>query len=194
MRLPIVLTLLTRAGPEINLTRTILNQPGVLAAFVLLCGLFGVGTWLVARSLGWHRIYALLAAGGLALAIAVTLVRPGGHVPAPGTVAMCLSDHFSFHGGLQVLNILMLTPFAFFGTLATRRPITMMVVSGLLSAGIELTQAWTGLGVCQKQDFLNNTFGAVVAAAAAWLLLVAIRRNRTASHHQQQNQRPLERV
>lgn len=191
-----MLTLLTRAGPEINLTRTILNQPGVLAAFVLLCGLFGVGTWLVARSLGWHRGYALLAAGGLALAIAVTLVRPGGHAPDPGTnpVAMCLSDHFSLHGGLQVLNILMLMPFAFFGTLTTRRPITMMVASGLLSAGIELTQAWTGLGVCQKQDFLNNTFGAVVAATLAWLLLVAIRRNRATDNHQHQPRHPLERV
>ncbi len=190
-----MLTLLTRAGPTIDLTRTILDQPGVLAAFVLLCGLFGVGTWLVARALGWHRLYAMLAAGGLALAIAVTLVRPGGHLPDPGVdpVAMCLSDPFSLHGGLQVLNLLMLMPFAFFGTLATRRPITMMVLSALLSAGIELTQAWTGLGVCQKQDFLNNTVGAIVAATMAWLLLAILGRNRAAKDRQPAGQ-PFERV
>lgn len=188
-------TVLTRAQPEINLTRTILDQPGVLAAFVLLCALFGVGMWLVARSLGWHRLFATLAAVSLSLAIAVTLVRPGGHLPNPGAspVSMCLHDQFSLHGGLQVLNLLMLTPFAFFGTLATRRPITLMVASALLSAGIELTQAWTGLGICQKQDFLNNTFGAIIAAATAWLLLVALGRNRTAKDHQQDH-RPVARV
>jgi hypothetical protein len=187
-------TVLTRAQPEINLTRTILNQPGVLAAFVLLCALFGVGTWLVARRLGWHRLFATLAAVGLSMAIAVTLVRPGGHLPNPGAspVSMCLHDQFSLHGGLQVLNLLMLTPFAFFGTLATRRPISLAAVSALLSAGIELTQAWTGLGVCQKQDFLNNTFGAIVAVIAAWLLLVAAGRNRAANDHQPQ--RPMARV
>jgi hypothetical protein len=188
-------TVLTRAQPEINLTRTILDQPGVLAAFILLCALFGVGTWLVARRLGWHKLFATLAAVGLSLAIAVTLVRPGGHLPNPNAspVSMCLHDQFSLHGGLQVLNLLMLTPFAFFGTLATRRPITLAVASAILSAGIELTQAWTGLGVCQKQDFLNNTFGAITAAAVAWLLLVAIGRNRTVKSHQQ-DRRPLERV
>ena len=185
--------MLTRAGPEINLTRTIMNQPGVLAAFVLLCGLFGVGTWLAARAFGWHRLFAMLSAAGLALAIAVTLVRPGGHLPDPGAnpVAMCLRDHFSLHGGLQVLNILMLTPFTFFGVLATRRPVVLMVVAAMLSAGIELTQAWTGLGVCQKQDFLNNTFGAVAAAVAAWLLLLVIGRNRSADNQQR---RELERI
>lgn len=188
-------TVLARAQPEINLTRTILDQPGVLAAFVLLCALFGVGTWLVARHLGWHRLFATLAAAGLSLAIAVTLVRPGGHLPNPGAspVAMCLHDQFSLHGGLQVLNLLMLIPFAFFGTLATRRPISLAVVSALLSAGIELTQAWTGLGVCQKQDFLNNTFGAVVAAVVAWLLLALLGRNR-AARDRRQVRRPLEHV
>jgi VanZ like family len=188
-------TVLARAQPEINLTRTILNQPGVLAAFVLLCVLFGVGTWLAARRLGWHRLFATLAAIGLSLAIAVTLVRPGGHLPNPSAspVSMCLHDQFSLHGGLQVLNLLMLMPFAFFGMLATRRPITLMVASTFLSAGIELTQAWTGLGVCQKQDFLNNTFGAIIAAALAWLLLSVLGHNRAARDHQQVR-RPLERV
>jgi len=106
---------------------------------------------------------------------------------------MCLHDQFSLQGGLQVLNLLMLMPFAFFGTLATRRPITLMVASAFLSAGIELTQAWTGLGVCQKQDFLNNAFGAIIAAAVAWPLLSVLGHNRAARDHQQVR-RPLERV
>jgi glycopeptide antibiotics resistance protein len=91
-----------------------------------------------------------------------------------------------------VLNFLMLTPFAFFGTLATRRPITMVVVSAVISGGIEITQAWTGLGVCQKQDFLNNTIGAVVAVLAAWVLTLLLR-DRTEQPPQYDN-RPMERV
>jgi hypothetical protein len=187
-------TLLTRVDPEINLTRTIMDQPGVLAAFLLFCALSGVGTWLVAGSLGWRRLPATLAAVGLSLAVAVTLVRPGGHLPDAGAdpVSLCLHDHFSLHGGLQVLNFLMLAPFAFFGTLATRRPITVAVVSAVLSAGIELTQAWTGLGVCQKQDFLNNTIGAVIAVGVAWLVTMV--RNDRINGQRQYDRRPMERV
>lgn len=187
-------TLLSRADPEINLTRTIMNQPGVLAAFLLFCALSGVGTWLIAGNLGWRRLPATLTAVGLSLAVAVTLVRPGGHLPDAGAnpVSMCLHDHFSLHGGLQVLNFLMLTPFAFFGTLATRRPFTMVVVSAVISGGIEITQAWTGLGVCQKQDFLNNTIGAVVAVLAAWVVTLLLR-DRT-EQTPRYDARPMERV
>ena len=172
--------MLNRVDPEIDLTRTILGQPGVLGAFLLCCVLFGAGVWLLAGVLGWRRLPATCAAVGLALAVAVTLARPGGHLPQPGTdpITLCIRDPFSLHGGLQVLNFLMLTPFAFFATFATRRPVTVMIVSALLSGAIELTQAWTGLGVCQKQDFLNNTIGAVVAAGAAWLLLTVLATDR----------------
>ncbi|HEX5401066.1 MAG TPA: VanZ family protein [Pseudonocardiaceae bacterium] len=184
-------TMLNRVGPEIDLTRTIMGQPGVLAAFLLFCGLFGAGMWLVAGTFGWRRLPATLAAVGLSLAVAVTLVRSGGHPPSASTnpVTLCMHDPFSLHGGLQVLNFLMLTPFAFFGTLATRRPISVTVVSALVSGGIELTQAWTGLGVCQKQDFLNNTVGAVLAAGAAWVALMLLGR-----HERQPDRRTLERV
>jgi hypothetical protein len=171
-----MVTLLNRVGPEIDLTRTIMGQPGVLAAFLLFCALFGAGMWLVAGTFGWRRLPATLAAVGLSLAVAVTLVRSGGHLPSSHTdpVTLCMRDPFSLHGGLQVLNFLMLTPFAFFATLSTRRPFSVMVVSALVSGGIEITQAWTGLGVCQKQDFLNNTIGAVLAAGAAWALLMLL--------------------
>jgi hypothetical protein len=182
-----------RVGPEIDLTWTIMGQPGVLAAFLLFCALFGAGMWLVAAAVGWRRLPAALAAVGLSLAIAVTLVRSGGHLPDAGTnpVTLCLRDRFSLHGGLQILNFLMLMPFAFFATLSTRRPISIMVVSAVVSGGIEITQAWTGLGVCQKQDFLNNTLGAVLAAGAAWLVITLLGSPRTTGREQH---RPLERV
>ena len=188
-----MVTMLNRAGPEIDLTWAIMGKPGVLAAFLLCCTLLGAGMWLVAGRLGWRRTPATLAAIGLSLAVAVTLVRSGGHLPDTGTnpVTLCLRDPFSLHGGLQVLNFLMLMPFAFFATLATRRPISVSVLSAVISGGVELTQGWTGLGVCQKQDFLNNTLGALVAAGAAWLLVTVI----DSIHRNDQAQdRPLERV
>jgi VanZ like family len=186
-----MVTMLNRVGPEIDLTRTILGQPGVLAAFLLCCALFGAAVWLVAGTFGWRRLPATLAAVGLSLAVAVTLVRSGGHLPDAHTdpVTLCMRDPFSLHGGLQVLNFLMLTPFAFFATLATRRPISVMVASALVSGGIEITQAWTGLGVCQKQDFLNNTIGAVLAAGAAWVLIMLL-----SDDDRQPNHRTPERV
>jgi VanZ family protein len=171
-----MVAILNRVDPEIDLTRSILGQPGVLAAFVLCCALFGAGVWLLSGTLRWRRLPATLAAVGLALAVAVTLARSGGHLPDPHAdpLSLCLRDSFSLHGGLEVLNFLMLTPFAFFATIATRRPVVIMAVSALLSGGIEITQAWTGLGVCQKQDWLNNTVGAVIAAGAAWLLIATL--------------------
>ncbi len=173
MRPTVMFTMLNRVDPEIDLTKTIMGQPGVLAAFLLCSVLLGGVVWLLAGALGWRRVPAAVAAAGLALAVAVTLVRSGGHLPDPNTnpVALCLRDPFSLHGGLEVLNFLMLMPFAFFGTLATRHPIAMMVAAAVVSGGIELAQAWTGLGICQKQDFLNNTIGAVIAAGIAWAVL-----------------------
>ncbi|HEX3781353.1 MAG TPA: VanZ family protein [Pseudonocardiaceae bacterium] len=165
---------LAPAAPEIGLTQTILNRPGVLVAVIIGTIVLGALAWLLANSLGWNRWAAVLAAAGLALALSVTLVRPGGHLPhrADNPLYLCIHDSFSLHGGLQLLNFAMLMPLALFGALATRRPISTAVGCALLSAGIEVTQALTGLGICQKQDFLNNTIGAIVAVVIAWALLI----------------------
>ena len=53
-----MVTMLNRVDPEIDLTRTIMGQPGVLAAFLLCCALFGVGMWVVAGTCGWRRLPA----------------------------------------------------------------------------------------------------------------------------------------
>jgi hypothetical protein len=155
-----------------------LSRPGVFAAELLGTVILGVLAWMIAGRLGWFRWAAVLAAAGLAMALAVTLARHGGHLPTgENPLYLCVSGKFSLHSETSQLNFLMLMPFAFFGTIATRRPLTIAVCSALLSAGIEVTQALTGLGVCDKQDFLNNTIGALVVAAIAWLLLLLTRTN-----------------
>lgn len=165
-------TVIGQAVPEIALTETILSMPGVLAAIVAGTLVLGVLAWLLARAVGWYRLPAVLAAAGLSLALAVTLVRTGGHLPTGiNPLDRCIRDSFSLHGSHQWLNFAMLMPFAFFGTIATRRPILIAAASALVSGGIEITQALTGLGVCEKQDFLDNSIGAALAAAAGWVAL-----------------------
>jgi glycopeptide antibiotics resistance protein len=71
---------------------------------------------------------------------------------------------------LARLNFLMLAPFAFFGTLATRRPGLVLLASAAVSGGVELVQAVTDVGVCEAQDVYNNTVGAVCAVLLGWAL------------------------
>lgn len=165
---------LASVAPVISLTHLILSRPGVLIAVILGTVVLGILAWLLAGAVGWNRWAAVLAAAGLALALSVTLVRPSGHLPyrVGNPLALCMHDSFSLQGGLQLLNLAMLMPLAFFGTLATRRPISIALSCAAVSAGIEITQALTGLGICQEQDFLNNSIGAIIAAVIAWALLI----------------------
>ena len=178
-----MLGFLNSAGPSIGLAEDMLSRPGVFAAEVFGTVVLGVLAWLLARRLGWYRWAAVLAAAGLAMALSVTLVRHGGHLPTgENPLYLCVSGKFSLHSETSQLNFLMLMPFAFFGTIATRRPFCLAIGSALLSAGIEITQAFTGLGVCDKQDFLNNTIGALIAVAVAWFLLLVTGTNGPRRH------------
>ncbi|QUQ65872.1 VanZ family protein [Kutzneria sp. CA-103260] len=142
-------------------------DPLVVAGLLVGCPLFAWLGRLVGRRRGWSTTPAAVAGAGLALALAVTLCR----VPPQtyGSVRpFCLFNGFFLIGTNELLNALMLTPFAFFAVLATRNPPAVMLVSITLSGLIELTQAVTGAGVCETQDFLNNSAGAIAAAIAGW--------------------------
>lgn len=170
---------------ELGLAETILRQPGVLAAIVVGSLVLGTLGALLASWRGWAKAPAALAGCGVALALGVTLVRSGFDPTRAGIrhpLAACLRDSFSLDGGLQLLNFAMLMPVAFFGTLATRRPIATLLCCALLSGGIEVVQSMTGVGICQKQDFLNNSIGALPAAGVAWVLLALLGRTRRQAH------------
>jgi hypothetical protein len=111
----------------------------------------------------------VLAGCVLALALAVTLARAGGSFTliTADPVGRCVGNGFSLAGSRERLNLLMPAPFAFFAVVACRRP---FAVSGLFSGAVELVQAATGIGVCEAQDFYNNTIGAMAAALVAWLV------------------------
>jgi hypothetical protein len=151
----------------------ILSQPRVLAALLFGCLVAGAVALAVAQWLGWRRAPAALAACGLVLAVAVTLARPGVLAVSLGHPS-CVPNEFSLTDPLERLNFLMLVPFAFFATLATRRPLGVLLVSGFFSGGVEVVQAVTDVGVCEAQDFYNNTIGAILAVVVAWLLNWAV--------------------
>jgi hypothetical protein len=166
-----------RYSRDAYLAELILNQPLVAPALVVGCSAMGVLALVVAKRRGWRAVPAVLAGCGLAMALAVTLARPEllGY-SSLRTIYPCSFNEFSLTDSLARLNFLMLTPFAFFGTLATRRPWSVLVASAAVSAFVELFQAVTSAGSCETQDFYNNAVGAACAVALAWLVNRAVGR------------------
>jgi hypothetical protein len=168
----------------VDLPRLAIAHPGVPVAFAAGCLLLGGAAWRLAPRRGWARRPAVLAACGLALALAVTLARPFGHYPAGGlnplaVMRECGVGDLSLHRTYEKLNVAMLMPFAFFGALATRRPVLVATVSLLVSGSVEVLQGATGGGTCQVRDLVHNAAGAVLGVSLA-VLLGAARRARQA--------------
>jgi len=159
-----------------NLINIFLHHLEVPASFVPAALLLGGAAWWVAPRRGWNRRFAVLAGCSLALALALTVVRPLGHFPAGGlsplaTLRVCTVGTFSLAHLYEELNVVMLVPYAIFGTLATRRPLLIAMSSVLVSGCIEYVQGATGGGECQLRDIVHNTLGAVLAALIAMLVL-----------------------
>ncbi|RKT52264.1 VanZ family protein [Saccharothrix australiensis] len=163
------------ARQDAYIAELVLSRPGVVAAMLFGCVVLGALALALARWRGWRPLPATLAGCGLALALAVTLARPGvldADVWTTEPVGTCIANDFSLTGSLERLNLVMLVPFAFFATLATRRPLVVAALSAAVSGTVEFVQVMTGLGVCEAQDFYNNTVGAVGGALVAWLITV----------------------
>ncbi|MEU7531329.1 VanZ family protein [Saccharothrix sp. NPDC042600] len=165
------------ARQDAYIAELVLSQPEVIAGLFVGCLGIGTAALFLARRLGWRPVPAALAGCGLALALAVTLGRPGvldAGVLTTDPIGWCVANEFSLTGSLQRLNLLMLVPFAFFATIATGRPVVVLALSAGLSGTVELVQATTGLGVCEAQDFANNTVGATFAVLVAWLITLLV--------------------
>ncbi len=170
------------ARQDAYIAELVLSQPEVVAAMFFGCVVIGALAWGLARWRGWRVVPSVLAGCGLALALAVTLGRPGALDPVIWTtdpIGACVANDFSLGGSLARLNLLMLIPFAFFATVATGRPLSVLALSAGLSGSVELVQATTGLGVCEMQDFYNNTAGAVVGVVTGALVTAVIGSPRT---------------
>jgi hypothetical protein len=136
---------------------------GLLAGAVVL----GLGAAFAARRFGWRPVPAVFAGIFLGVVLGVTLSRT---VPAWAQWPeheFCHVDGFSLNGSGELLNALLFVPLVWCAVLATRRPLAVAVSAVALSAVVEVVQPLIGRGLCETQDFLNNSAGAVAAAALA---------------------------
>ncbi|MBV8996801.1 MAG: VanZ family protein [Pseudonocardiales bacterium] len=159
-----------------NLINIFLHHLEVPTSFIPGSLLLGGAAWWWGPRQGWDRKFAVLAGCSLALALALTVVRPLGHFPTGGlsplaTLRVCTVGSFSLVHLYEELNVVMLVPFAIFGTLATRRPVFVTMSSMLVSAFIEYVQGATGGGECQLRDIAHNSLGAVLGVLIAVLVL-----------------------
>ena len=152
------------------------QYPEIPAAFAAGSLLLSGAAWWLAPRWGWAQVPAALAGCGLALALAVTLVRPAGLFSPSGLNPLIVLRECGL-GGLSLartyekLNVAMLVPFAFFATLAIRRPAIIVAVCLLISGLVEFVQGATGNGTCQAGDLVHNTAGSVLGAVLAAVTL-----------------------
>jgi hypothetical protein len=166
-------------GPDLNphnLLNIFLHHLEVPAAFIPGALLLGGAAWWLAPRRGWAPAPAVLTGCSLALALAFTVARPFGQFAAGGvdpmaTLRLCMAGSLSLAHLYEQLNVVMLMPFAIFGTLATRRPALTATSSMLVSAFIEFMQGATGGGQCQLRDVVHNTLGGVLGALVGLVVL-----------------------
>lgn len=159
-----------------NLINIFLHHLEVPASFIPGSLLLGGAAWWLAPRKGWPRKSAVLAGCSLALALALTVIRPLGHFPAGGlnplaTLRLCTVGSLSLTHIYEQLNVALFVPFAIFGTLATRRPALVMMSCMLVSALAEFVQGTTGGGECQVRDIAHNTLGGVLGVLVAMVVL-----------------------
>jgi hypothetical protein len=150
-------------------------SPRVLLAAGALAFVLGLTAWLLAPRFGWDRTWSVVAAVLLASPLAFAILRLGltGFTTAnwPIWTSCRRNPGLSVRTGQDVLNVVMLMPFAFAATLATRRwwlAIGLAVVASLV---IEIAQSLLGSGICEVGDLSRNTAGALLGVAVGWVVL-----------------------
>ena len=155
-----------------------LSNPLIASGVVIGVVVLGVGGWFAARKFWWRPVPSVLAGISLGVVLGVTFSRT---LPDwAGRNQFCQLNGFSLHGSAELLNALLFVPLVFFAVLATRRPLAVLGFAIALTAVIEVVQPLTRRGLCETQDFLNNSAGAVLAAVVAAGVL-ALRRNAVVS-------------
>jgi hypothetical protein len=141
-----------------------------LGPVLLVLAVLGPPAWWLAGVTRGSRWLALVAAGCLAVAVALTLARPGlrsSEADWSRVRAACLVTDARGLTPEALLNLLLLVPFAALAVLALGHPILVWSVAVLASAGIEVVQAAYAVGTCDSSDLIRNAAGALVAAALA---------------------------
>ena len=125
-----------------------------------------------ARLAGRPRAAWALTAASL-VPVGVLTLAPTGRTSAGGcTVQWALPDF----GTVELMaNVLLFAVPALLATVASRRPVAVLLAGSALSVAVEALQAVAvDLGrACDTTDWLCNTLGALLGAALGWLALRA---------------------
>lgn len=143
--------------------------PAFIAAAVLAAVAATVSVYAVARRRGGRPVALALATAAVAAVLMLTLPPVGS---APHTAVTCETSldpvrRILFAEGW--LNVALFVPVGFFGALALRRPVAVVVSGTALSALIETAQALLprlGRG-CDSGDLAMNALGTALGATAA---------------------------
>jgi hypothetical protein len=145
----------------------LLVRAALLAVTVLV---LVVAALLVRAERTGRRIAAVLAVVSVGGLLMLTL-SPDGSRGAP---VACNLDPYLFYA--DVANMALFLVPALFATLATRRPLLVLVGASALSAAIEGVQRMTATNRrCDIDDWLANSMGGAVGVVAACLVLWAVR-------------------
>lgn len=133
----------------------------------------------LARLFGWSRLPTLIALWGFGGALVVTVANRVTREPITWNWR-ALNDCVGgisrdWAGAEAILNVLLLVPFAVGLTLASRSFLLTAALVVATSVGIELFQAGTALGTCERGDIVRNIVGGVLAAAITWVVAPPVR-------------------
>ncbi|ANZ41555.1 hypothetical protein BBK82_42005 [Lentzea guizhouensis] len=166
--------MLDKVGWAVGAVLGALSNPLIAGGVVAGAVVLGTGGWFAARRFWWRPVPSVLAGISLGVVLGVTFSRT---LPDwAGRDEFCQLNGFSLHGSAELLNAMLFVPLVFFAVLATRRPLAVLGLAIALSAVVEVLQPLTRRGLCETQDFLNNSAGAVVAAVVAAGVLALGRR------------------
>jgi hypothetical protein len=167
----------------------LLTTAHVLWSIAICGGLAALAYRPLTRGLGWPRWPAAFTLVSLAVIAVVTLTPPvNGWLPA-GRPHDCLAitradvvhavTHFG-RGVQEKLNIAMLVPLGFFGTLASARPVRCAAAMVLLPALIEIVQGSFAGRHCSPLDWTDNAAGGLIGVGLALLWRLPAKRGNSA--------------
>ncbi|MGX2995509.1 VanZ family protein [Streptomyces sp. JNUCC 64] len=156
-------------------------NPALLAVFAFLLLIAALLSRTVARRSGRPFLPLLGAGASAALVLAVTLTPVHSGAPAARVCTLQQDSVGAVLATQGLLNIALFAPLGLFATLATRRPVSVLAGSFLLSGGIEVAQALVpGTGrLCDSADWQSNVLGAAMGCLAGALLARGRQRTET---------------
>lgn len=168
---------------RLMITDLLVDNSALVPVGLLLIGAACAGAGYLARRA--RRVLWALAVLSTLPVVALTLVPTSGRAYAVCAIQFSVPTL----GAVESLtNVALLFPAVFFATLATRRPLRMLVAGASLSAAIEAIQAVVpAIGrACDTNDWLMNTAGALLAVLLGRATLAVADRtftNKAATRH-----------